>query len=86
MKNITLLKGLSFLFVLTFSLNAFSQSNDGKKRMLFGKEVKSENINPQTGMIRCASTEYEEYLQANDPKRLTDAQFEAWFGFRFVYI
>lgn len=80
MKNITLLKGLSFLFVLTFSLNAFSQSNDSKKRMLFGKEVKSENINPQTGMIRCASTEYEEYLQANDPKRLTDAQFEAWLA------
>ena len=42
------------------------------------KKVKTENINPETGHIRCASTEYEEFLQANDPKRKTDAEFEAW--------
>ncbi|MFC3159527.1 zinc metalloprotease [Chryseobacterium arachidis] len=30
------------------------------------------------GIIRCASTEYEAMLQKQDPKRMTDAQFEAW--------
>ncbi|GAA5100416.1 hypothetical protein GCM10023210_38930 [Chryseobacterium ginsengisoli] len=32
------------------------------------------------GVIRCASTEYEAMLQKNNPKRMTDAQFEAWLA------
>lgn len=79
MKNITLLKGLSFLFVLTFSLNAFSQSNDGKKRMLFGKEVKSENI-LQSGHIRCATMENEQFLRSQNSKMETREQFEKWIA------
>src|SRR5690606_932001 len=48
--------------------------------MLFGKPAKAESINPETGHIRCASTEYEEYLRSLDPKRMNDAQFEAWLN------
>lgn len=32
------------------------------------------------GVIRCASTEYERYLQAKYPDRMTEAQFEAWIA------
>ncbi|WP_066434569.1 hypothetical protein [Chryseobacterium sp. CCH4-E10] len=32
------------------------------------------------GFIRCASTEYEQMLQKNDPERMSDAQFEAWLS------
>lgn len=46
--------------------------------MLFGKAVQTENVNPKTGDIRCATTQYEQFLQEKNPKRLTDAQFETW--------
>lgn len=32
------------------------------------------------GFVRCLSTEYENYLQAKDPKRLNEEQFEAWLA------
>lgn len=75
MKKFTLATKLSLIFVLAFSIQAFSQTKDGKKITLFGKEVSAEN-----GIIRCASTEYEQYLQENNPKRATNAQFEAWLA------
>lgn len=80
MKNITLTARLALLLVFAFSINAFSQKTEGKKQILFGKEIDQNKINSDNGVIRCATTEYEEYLQANNPKRLTDAQFEAWLA------
>lgn len=47
---------------------------------LFGKTVRPEQINPQNGLIRCASTEYEEYLRENTPGMETRAQFEQWLA------
>ena len=67
MKKITLLT-LASIFISTFS---FAQE---KKKTVFGKEVE---LSP-SGHIRCASSEYEEYLQQNNPKRFTDDQFENW--------
>jgi hypothetical protein len=75
MKKFTLATKLSLLFVLAFPIHAFSQTKDSKKSTLFGKEVSVEN-----GIIRCATTEYEQYLQENNPKRATSAQFEAWLA------
>lgn len=78
MKNTTFLKICTALFCLLVIGFAEGQERASKKPMAFGKPVRAENINPETGHVRCASTEYEEFLQANDPKRQTDAQFEAW--------
>jgi hypothetical protein len=47
---------------------------------LFGKPVNAKNINPNNGIIRCATVEYEKYLQEKNPKRQTDAQFEDWIA------
>lgn len=33
-----------------------------------------------SGNIRCVSAEYEKYLQSIDPKRMTDAEYEAWLA------
>lgn len=48
--------------------------------MLFGKPTKAGKINPHDGKIRCATTEYEEYIRENNPKRRTGAQFENWLS------
>ena len=67
----------TFVLFCLFILNiGYSQKQN--TRILFGKPIKSESINPQNGYIRCASTEYEKYLQEKDPKRMTETQFEAW--------
>lgn len=71
MKKITFMS----LFLL-FSL-CVGYSQEAKQRTLFGKPVT--NVSPG-GLIRCASTEYEHFLQENDPKRMTEAQFEAWLS------
>lgn len=73
MKKITLLS--AFLFGLFLS----NGQEIKKARKHFGKEISAENITP-TGHIRCITTEYEEFLQENDPKRLTNQQFENWIA------
>ena len=52
--------------------NSYSQDKKPAIKTLFGKTVKPEKTN------RCATTEYEQFLQEKNPKRMTDAQFEAW--------
>ncbi|MCR5861471.1 hypothetical protein LRS05_04595 [Flavobacterium sp. J372] len=47
---------------------------------LFGKTITSDRVNPDNGRIRCASTEYEQYLQEKHPERSTTAQFEQWIA------
>lgn len=69
MKKITLFSLAALLFL------SIGYSQEAKPKTVFGKQVT--NVSPE-GLIRCASTEYEQYLQGNDPKRMTDAQFEAW--------
>lgn len=80
MKTTTLLSIQRTLVILClFALgNTYGQVKNQSNKMLFGKPVKAENINPKTGGIRCATTEYEQFLQEKNPKRMTDAQFEAW--------
>ena len=46
--------------------------------VVFGKTYTKEELKETMGIIRCASTEYEQMLQQQDPKRMTDAEFEAW--------
>ncbi len=47
---------------------------------VFGKTINPQALNPNGGKIRCVSTQYEEYLQENNPNRATTAQFEQWIA------
>ncbi|HCQ13388.1 T9SS type A sorting domain-containing protein, partial [Flavobacterium sp.] len=63
---------LTFIFLMITSL---SSAQEKKQNTVFGRPVK--HITP-SGHIRCATDEYEEYLQENNPKRMTRDQFENW--------
>ena len=71
------------LFVVICLLTLSLANSQGKKQAvntLFGKEKNIENVNPNNGYIRCVTTEYEKYLQENNPKRMTNIQFENWIA------
>jgi hypothetical protein len=73
------MKKITFLLLLTlhFTVSAtFAQVNNTKEVMLFGKKkvIKAGSI------IRCATTEYEDYLKAKNPNRLSTAEFEQWIA------
>ncbi|MES2573591.1 MAG: T9SS type A sorting domain-containing protein [Bacteroidota bacterium] len=82
MKTITrnsIYKIIVIICFFTFG-NAYSQDKKPTNKTLFGKTVKPESINPKNGKIRCATVEYEEYLQGKNPKRLSESQFESWLA------
>ena len=58
----------------------YGQDKKPVNKMLFGKPVKAGAINPNNGLIRCATAEYEEFLQEKNPKRRTSKQFENWLA------
>lgn len=64
---------LIFISLLTINW-AFAQVNTTNEVMLFGKK----KIIKQGSLIRCASTEYEEYLQSKNLNRLSTTEFEQW--------
>ena len=82
MKKITPLstKLILMLFCLFLLGNIYGQNKNQTNKTLFGKPVKAGTINPNKGLIRCATTEYEEFLQEKNPKRMSNAQFEAWLN------
>ncbi len=70
MKKITFL----LLLIIVAHHSSFAQSN--VEVTLFGKKK-----SVQAGkVIRCASTEYEEYLKASNPQRLSTQEFEQWLA------
>lgn len=46
----------------------FSQAQE--RPVIFGKEISSEYINPNTGKIQCVSYQYSEYLREQNPENL----------------
>ncbi len=58
---------------------AIAQNRD-KSELVFGKTYTMNELKDLKGVIKCASTSYEKYLQAKDPNRMTDAQFESWIA------
>lgn len=69
----------ALLLAATLSLGIFSaQAQQKELPKLFGKTVKS--VNPENGLIRCATNEYEEYLQEQNPNREKRADFENWLA------
>ena len=77
MKNY-LLSSKSFLAIFFLAATiGFAQEKSTKQMILFGKK---QEVTTTNGYVRCASVEYEKYLQENDSNRLTDEQFEAWIN------
>jgi hypothetical protein len=68
------------LFFLLVSTSIFSQNKKSKDEPLFGKNITAKSTNPKTGIIRCATVEYEQYLQEKNPNRMTNEQFENWLA------
>lgn len=71
---------LPFLFLVSLFCSVFAQKNKEYEKIVFGKTYTVEELKKTSGFIRCASTEYEAMLQQNNPRRMTDAQFEAWIA------
>lgn len=82
MKNITpLFISVIFTVFCLFPIgNIYCQVKKPANKILFGKPVKAGTVNPNNGLIRCATSEYEEYLQEKNPKRRTSTQFENWLS------
>lgn len=70
------MKKITLITIMMLSFFSFGQQ---KSPVVFGKAISADAISP-SGHVRCITTEYEKFLQENDPKRLTDAQFEAWIS------
>lgn len=75
MKNYTDKITLSYIVIFSFISALVFAQNPPK---VFGRTV--ENVNPENGLIRCASSEYEKYLQQNNPQRATSQEFEQWLA------
>lgn len=60
------------------TLNLRGQNKNTGNKTLFGQKIRPASINPKNGKIRCATVEYEKYLQKKNPNRMTEAQFETW--------
>ena len=77
MKKITLLFNVFILLLLVQNNTCFAQAESLKQMELFGKV---QQVNTNKGYLKCASTEYEKYLQENNSKRMTNQQFENWIA------
>lgn len=77
--NLRTLKFPLLTFVLLFaSMVSFAQQHATEGRTIFG--TKLESINPDNGLIRCISSEYEKHLLQTVEDRATTEQFEAWIA------
>lgn len=74
MKKITLI-----IFCVNFLLAINTVAQEKKKAIYFGKEIGAEKRSPE-GHIRCATDEYEAFLQANNPDRMNRSQFESFLA------
>jgi len=78
MKKTTIMKKF-FVFFCLFTIGlGYSQDKKQTKKASLDSHISRAQVNPENGYIRCATTEYEKFLQENNPKRMTDAQFESW--------
>lgn len=78
MKKFTVSKVIllfSMIFAATFSAQKLENS-----KLVFGKAYTMDELKDANGVMRCATTGYEKYLQAVYPDRMTESQFEAWIN------
>ncbi len=67
-----------FIFFSMLMCIAFYGQRLDKGGLVFGKSYTIDEIKDANGIIRCASTGYEKFLQDKYPDRMSDDQFEAW--------
>ena len=80
-KNASVSISKIFVILCFFAFgNTYGQVKNPSDKTLFGKPMTTKNSNPNNGIIRCATVEYEQFLQEKNPNRLNDAQFEAWLN------
>ena len=70
-----------FSVILLFSLTGYSQTDKSTPKP-FGQNLTEANQNSlnEYGVIRCASSEYESFLQENNPNKQTTDEFENWLA------
>ncbi len=68
------------LFLIIFLTGSLVYSQDKQNNKLFGRSIDERSKNPENGLIRCASTEYEKYLESKDSTRASEKQFEEWLA------
>ncbi|MCE3077156.1 M43 family zinc metalloprotease [Chryseobacterium gwangjuense] len=78
MKNFTLSKVIFFLSLSLSQVVWGQKQKNVDDNLIFGKAYTIDQLKEMNGVIRCASTEYENYLQGKYPDRMTEAQFENW--------
>ncbi len=64
------------LLLSFFAISAIAQKHTTEGRKIFNTNL--ESINPETGLIRCVSSEYEKHLQNTHANRASTAEFEEW--------
>ncbi len=67
------------LILMVFCVLTFVNTY-GQDKKIFGQTVKTSSINPSNGKIRCATTEYEQFLQEKNPERMSNEKFETWLS------
>ena len=77
-------KIILFLLYLTFLFTSNIVAQVKNKVVHFGNEFASEKRSPD-GHIRCATDEYEAFLQANNPDRMNKDQFESFLASRNTF-
>lgn len=79
MMNFKTLQLILATLLLTFlSCSTFAQQHTTEGRTIFG--TKLESIHPETGLIKCVSSEYEKHLMQTTSERATIAEFETWLA------
>jgi hypothetical protein len=73
MKKITFLLSIALCFM---GCSIFAQVDGTREVILFGKK----EIVKNGSVIRCASTQYEEFLQSKKTNRLSKTEFENWIA------
>lgn len=70
--------GILFMFGLTLTTAQNPTSKNDQK--LFGQDITTANLNSieHSGVIRCGSVEYEQYLQKKFKQRSSTEEFENW--------
>ncbi|WPO82326.1 M43 family zinc metalloprotease [Chryseobacterium sp. JJR-5R] len=79
MNKSTNLKVFLFLFSF-FAAGINAQNGKGNKAAEFIVNKPQSELAKSNGFDRCATVEYENYLQAKNPARMNDSQFESWLA------
>lgn len=66
--------------LIAFFLFGIVSGQNKQENKLFGSPIPEILKNPENGLIRCASTEYENFLQHKYTNRATEQQFEKWIS------